>query len=290
MNNKINQLKRFDHSRMSESLFQSFSELIYSSCGINLPIGKKPMLAGRLCRRIMDLGLYSFDEYYDYILKGKDRENEIIRMIDAVSTNITEFFREPFQFEFLASKGLPEIFKSESVRKRKRLNVWSAGCSTGEEPYSIAIILSEFIKNNAPGYDFNILATDISTKVLDVAKAAVYKEDAIKPVPENLLEKYFIPEKKESETEYQVRPELKKHVFITRFNLMESSFNHKEVMDMIFCRNVVIYFDLQTKIEIFKKFNASIESGGYLFLGYSESIRDITKDFQMEEPTIYRKV
>lgn len=275
---------------MSDDQFKLFSDFIYKSCGINLKLKKKLMLIARLYKRLNDLNMPNFDAYYNYLLSSKNREEEIINMIDAVTTNKTDFFREPDHFTYLNSKILPEYINSDNFRKGKVLNIWSAGCSTGEEPYTIAIVINEFFNTNNIQRAFNITATDISTKVLDAAGKGVYKFDTMMPVPKNLLNKYFIQTANNNQKDFCVAPELKKHIKYKRLNLMDDDYKLNELMDMIFCRNVVIYFDRNTQIELFAKFYALLNRGGYIFIGNSESLHGINDNFRMVAPTIYRKL
>lgn len=275
---------------MSDDQFKLFSDFIYKSCGINLKLKKKLMLIARLYRRLNDLKLANFDAYYNYLLSSINREEEIINMIDAVTTNKTDFFREPDHFTYLNSKILPELIKSDSIRKGKIINIWSAGCSTGEEPYSIAIVLNEFFERNNLLKSFHITATDISTKVLDAAYNAIYKEDILSPVEQFLLNKYFTKINDKSKNEYKIIPELKRNITFKRLNLMDDDFKLPDMIDMIFCRNVVIYFDRKTQIELFAKFYALLNRGGYMFIGNSESLHGINDNFRMVAPTIYKKL
>jgi chemotaxis protein methyltransferase CheR len=274
---------------MSDNQFQLFSELIYSLCGINLTIKKKLMLVARLYKRLREVNIYDFSEYYEFLLSPEGRREEIIKMIDAVSTNKTQFFREPEHFTCLSEKVLPEFIAKGYAVKNRTLNVWSAGCSTGEEPYTIAIILSEFCKKNKLDCTYRIFATDISTRVLDIAARAVYKGDVLAPVDPELHRKYFYKADNSANDEYCVIPEIKKNIVFRRLNLMESDFKFGVSMDIIFCRNVIIYFDRQTQIALFQKFYSAINNPGYLFIGNSESLHNINNEFAFILPTVYKK-
>ncbi|MBN2402382.1 MAG: protein-glutamate O-methyltransferase [Spirochaetes bacterium] len=279
----------FKLPEMSDGQFQLFSELIYSLCGINLLPKKKMMLVSRLYRRLRALNIIDFNDYYNFLLTSDGRRDEIINMIDAVSTNKTQFFREPEHFAYLTAKVLPEFIERGYANKNKTLNVWSAGCSTGEEPYSIAISLSEFCQKNKLECGFKITGTDISTRVLETASRAVYREDVLTPVPKELLKKYFHKSDGMDKDEYTIVPELKKHVSIRRVNLMDSDFKLGALMDIIFCRNVIIYFDKQTQINLFHKFYSTLNRAGFLFIGNSESLHNISNEFTFLAPTVYKK-
>ncbi len=274
---------------MSDGQFQLFSELIYSICGINLMPKKKMMLVARLYRRLRELNIHSYEDYYNFILSPEGRKNEIINMINVVSTNKTQFFRDPEHFNYLAEKALPEFLANGRTAKNMTLNIWSAGCSTGEEPYTIAIVLSEYFGRNKLNYSFKIFATDISTRVLEIAGRAVYKRDTVSPIKAELLKKYFVKLENSDSDEYAVKPELKKNVEFRRFNLMENDFKLGVSIDIIFCRNVIIYFDKKTQIALFQKFYSTIGNSGYLFIGNSESLHNINDEFTYIVPAIYKK-
>ena len=276
---------------MSDKLFKSFSDLIYSLCGIYLPLRKKTMLTSRLMKRLSDLNISSMQDYYDYLLTSDRRTEEIIKMIDAVTTNKTEFFRDERQFNFLSSEVLPLFLNEKRISAGNRLNIWSAGCSTGEEIYTLAIVLAEFYDRNNIPRSFSISGSDISTRVLDLARAGVYKQEIIEKLPKYLLNKYFNKKKtNKGEEEYQVNNELKKYLNILRFNLMDSDFKVMASKDIIFCRNVIIYFDRKTQHELFEKFYHCLNTGGFIFIGSSESLFSITDKFRMVAPSIYEKV
>jgi chemotaxis protein methyltransferase CheR len=274
---------------MSDSQFQLLSELIYSLCGINLTPKKKMMLVARLYKRLREVNIYDFGEYYNFLLTPEGHSKEIVKMINAVSTNKTQFFREPDHFNYLTAKVLPEFIAKGYAVKNRTLYVWSAGCSTGEEPYTIAIVLSEFCEKNKLDCTFKIIATDISTRVLEIAERAVYKQDVLMPISKELLKKYFYKPDNSANDEYCVVPGLKKHVNIRRFNLMENNFKLEAPMDIIFCRNVIIYFDRQTQKTLFEKFYSSLNDSGYLFIGNSESLHNINNEFTFIVPTVYKK-
>jgi len=291
----------FENIAMSDRLFKRFSEFIYKECGIKLPPAKKTMLTVRLSRRLCALGLNSFGQYYDYVCSPKNRSGERIRMIDAVSTNKTDFFREPAHFDILGRQALPDLVDSMHNGSRKKLNIWSAGCSSGEEPYTLAMVLAEFFnerRNKAqadaksltrPLDQFSILATDISTQVLETAKKAIYPKRIVEPVPTIMKQRYLMRGKGAQSGFYRVVPELRSRINFQRFNLINEDFNLEENMDVIFCRNVIIYFDRQTQIKLFEKFYNQLVPGGYLFIGHSESLHGINDRFRLVANTTYRK-
>jgi chemotaxis protein methyltransferase CheR len=211
-------------------------------------------------------------------------EEELTPMIDQVTTNKTDFFREPAHFDYLARKALPELTLS-----KKSIVLWSAGCSTGEEPYTLAMVLNEFADGHR-GCDFTILATDISTRVLEKARLAVYDEEAVSPVPPELKKKYLLRSKDRTRSLYRVRPELREHVRFRHLNLMDGDFGFREQMDIIFCRNVIIYFDKPTQERLLNGFCRHLSPHGYLFMGHSETLFGMDLPLVQVAPTVYRRV
>jgi len=287
---KENLSSEFNLAVMSDSEFNFFSEFVYRECGIIMPPKKKLMLTSRLRKRLKHLGMSSFKAYYDYITSAEGIKNEFVPMIDVVTTNKTEFFREEAHFTYLMEEALFELIKSVNFRNSNRLNAWSAGCSTGEEPYTLGIVLSEFFSGVGRGSDsFRILATDISTQVLESGLRAIYSDDVIGPVPEKMRKKYFMKGKGKQEGFFRVVPELRDRIEFRRLNFMDNTFNIKESMDIIFCRNVVIYFDKDTQRKLFKKFYNQLSPGGFMLIGNSETLHGINEDFIMVAPNTYRK-
>ncbi|MDY6969539.1 MAG: protein-glutamate O-methyltransferase [Spirochaetota bacterium] len=274
---------------MSDVEFKKFSDFIYTECGINLPPAKRIMLTARLNKRLRALGMNSFSDYYNYVLSPKGYDEELSCMIDVVTTNKTEFFREAAHFDYLVNYVLPELIESKRFRLTSRINIWCAGCSTGEEPYTLAIVLSEFFNSNKKG-KFSILATDISTQVLGIARGAVYNEDTLRSVSDELKRKYIMRGKGSKEGACRIVPELRNCITFKRLNLMDKDFGIRTMMDIIFCRNVVIYFDRETQRELFRKFYSQLTPGGYLFIGNSETLHGINDQFESVAPTVYRKL
>lgn len=235
--------------------------------------------------------MFSFQEYYDYLLSPEGGVEEIIKMIDEITTNKTEFFRDQRQFDYFYSNILPLLFERNRSSPGNKLNIWSAGCSTGEEPYTIAIVLSDFCKNNNIDNNFSITASDISTRVLDLARKGIYKRESVGVIPDLMLNKYFTKTtNSDDEEEYQVTDELKKFIKFSRFNLIDSNFLSMGSRDIIFCRNVIIYFDKKTQTALFDRFYNCIKSGGYLLIGSAESLFSITDKFRLIAPSVYEKI
>lgn len=274
---------------LSDQDFTILSEYIHTRYGIKVPYAKKVLLETRLRKRLMVLRMSSYSEYREFVM-GPQGTDEIIQMIDAVSTNKTEFFREPHHFDYLVKNALPELAVHYGSGIKHHLMMWSAGCSSGEEPYSLAMTLAEF-SEHYPGftYDYVVLATDISTKVLDIAVKAVYPEDRISHMPLDIKKKYLLRSKDPEKKVVKIVPEIRNHVRFRRLNLMDSDFGFREPMDIIFCRNVIIYFDSATQEELMNKFYRSLRKGGYLFLGHSETIHHLDVAFETVAPTVYRK-
>lgn len=271
---------------MKERDFARLSELVYAECGINLPPAKKTMLSTRLLKRLHDLKLESFADYYDYVTSPEGRQTELPHMIDVVSTNKTEFFREPAHFEFLQQVLLPELARLKGRHGAVRL--WSAGCSSGEEPYTLAMVLAHWAERAVSLANFGVLATDISHRMLDRARRAVYPDEVIRSVPPQILKKYFLRGKGGQAGLVRVAPEVRARVDLRWLNLMEP-FVGVEEMDVIFCRNVIIYFDRPTQGKLMEKFTRQLTPGGYLFLGHSETLNGINDYLRPVRPTVYRK-
>jgi chemotaxis protein methyltransferase CheR len=208
-------------------------------------------------------------------------EEELVQMIDVVTTNKTDFFREPEHFEYLLGKALPEILRKGG--SRRAISVWSAGCSSGEEPYTLAMVLKE------SGCNFLILATDISPRVLEKARLAIYEEEQVLPVPPELKRKYLLKSKDPHKKIYRIVPELREGIRFRRLNFMDGDFGFREPMDIIFCRNVIIYFDKPTQEKLLNKFCHYLSPNGYIFMGHSESLFGMDVPLTQVVPTVYRR-
>jgi chemotaxis protein methyltransferase CheR len=273
---------------LSHGDFARMSRLIYDKCGIKMPEAKKTMLEARLGKRLKSLGLHSFGEYCDYLFSREGMERELVIMIDLVTTNKTDFFREPAHFDHMMFKVLPEWASNRNNLSERKLKVWSAGCSTGEEPYTLAMVLNEFALE-CHGFDYSILATDISTRVLETAMRAVYEEDKVEPVPQTLKRKYLLRSKERGSGLVRIVPEIRAKVRFRRLNFMDADFGIADRFDIIFCRNVVIYFDRPTQERLLNKFCAHLAADGYVFMGHSETLNGLNVPLAMSHPTVYRK-
>lgn len=275
-------------ARLCEKDFHRLGTLIYSECGIKMPPQKRIMLESRLRKRLRALGMNSFRQYCEYLFSDEGIACELIPMIDVVTTNKTDFFREPRHFDYLANTALPALTKMGGAGISRKLAVWSAGCSTGEEPYTIAMVLNE-AGERRQGFHFFILATDISTNVLDRALSGIYREERIQAVPTSLKKKYFLRSIDRKQGLVRVVPELRSLVRFRRLNFQDADFGMREPMDIIFCRNVIIYFDRKTQEKLVNRLCDHLTPGGYLFMGHSETLSGLRVPLVSVGPMIYRK-
>lgn len=275
-------------ARLSPAEFSKLSSFIYREYGIKMPPIKKTMLESRLQKRLRALNLSSFREYVDYVFSKQGQEKEVIQMIDMVSTNKTDFFREPGHFEFLESTCLPDFLKTNSPGIRPFM-IWSAGCSSGEEPYTMAICMNEFAEKNK-GFDYSIFATDISTRMLQSGVDAVYNESRIDGLPLYLKYKYFMRNKNPEIRTVRVVPELRRKVNFHRLNFMDPVYRLDYSFDAIFCRNVLIYFDRDTQESVLNKLASKLKKDGIFILGHSESISNLNVPLAQIKPTIFKKI
>lgn len=284
MDPKINDIFR---AQLTNEEFDKLSRFIYKESGIKMPPVKRVMLQSRLQKRLRELNMTNFKEYCEYVFSREGLNNEIIHMLDVVSTNKTDFFREPVHFEFLQDVVLPEFVGQRSLGRT--IKVWSAGCSSGEEPYTIAIVLAEFAEQNL-GFDFSILGTDISTQILQKAIDAVYKEDRVAIIPLELKRKHLLRSKDRNNPTVKIGPHLRKKVRFGRLNFMDSQYDIAETFDVVFCRNVLIYFDRETQERVIAKLCEKLRVGGYFFLGHSESIMNMNLPLKQIKPTIFQRI
>jgi chemotaxis protein methyltransferase CheR len=271
---------------VSPAVFQKFQKLIYSETGIWLGSSKTALLCGRLFRRLRELGITSLETYYERVARPELHE-ERARMIDAITTNETRFFREPRQFEFLMQKVFPR-WRADVERgsRSKRVRIWSAGCSSGEEPYTLAMLLERHLPS-AEGWEARILATDISNRVLEKARKGVYPIARSAELPQDLLHRFMLRGMAERQGEMKVKIELQKLIDFRRLNLDQESDLSEGPFDAIFCRNVLIYFDVASKRRVVASLLRHLTANGFLFVGHAENLNSVSPQLRSLEPSTY---
>lgn len=267
---------------ISKKEFKQLTEYIQRNYGIYLKDEKQALLTGRLSNVLTEKNFASFAEYLDYIVADKSGEADVT-LIDKITTNHTFFMREVDHFHFFKEKVLPQL---ASASKDKDLRIWSAGCSSGEEPYTLAMIIDEFFGVDKKWWDTKILATDISSKVLDIALKGIYNSESIAVIPTYWKLRYF---ENLGNEKLVLIPKIRNEVIYRTFNLMDKTFPFKKKFHVIFCRNVMIYFDNKTKMDLVKRFYDATEPGGYLFIGHSESLNRNETEYKYILPAVYRK-
>ena len=265
-------------NQLSNSDFLRVSEILYEYSGINIQDGKEALVQSRLLKRMRNLGISNFSKYIDFVESSSGKE-ELYRMIDVMTTNKTSFFRESAHFDFIRDEIIPKLTES-------KLRVWSAACSSGEEPYTLAIVFNEFLSERVLK-DTRILATDLSIRMLNIAKTGEYSEETIKTIQPNLRTKY-LSKTSVGENNYRVLPILRRMVYFGPLNLMKE-WPMKGPFDFIMCRNVMIYFDRQTQERLIARFWDYIKPGGYLFVGHSEGLSGTSHKFHYIKPAVYKK-
>lgn len=266
--------------------FRQIRTLVYDRFGINLTDQKRSLVVGRLQKLLRDEGFGSFKQYYEAVCSDTSGSS-LDKLVNRISTNYTYFNREQAHFEFFARNVLPPLLERQRKANQRDLRIWSAGCSSGEEPYMLTMLMMEHLGLEYDSWNAGVLATDISDQALGKAKKGVYEEDQVARVPAAIKHKYF---KKEKEGSWQVVEKLQSQVTFRRFNLMNSQFPFKRPFQVIFCRNVMIYFDTPTRQALVKRYHRHLEPGGYLFIGHSETLGRDQEDFQYIMPAVYRRV
>lgn len=284
---KINiTVPRMEKIHLSDEDFNRISRFVTSNFGIKLPQEKRIMVEGRLQKRLRATQKTDFTEYVEWVL-SESGKYELISMIDAISTNKTDFFREASHFDYMKNVLLPEF----TTVGQKQVNIWSAAASSGEELYTIAITMEEYNRESGSfPIDYTILGTDISTEVLKKALTAVYPIDRIKQLPLDLRHRYFLKSKDPSNNTVRVVPRLRKKCIYSRLNLIDDEYSVKGRFDVIFCRNVLIYFDQVNQEKVINKLCEKLKPGGYFFLGHSESILGKNVPLKQIKPTIYKRI
>lgn len=264
--------------KVSNEEFTQLRDFIYEQSGIYIAENRKYLIENRLSNRIKDLGLKTFSEYYYFLRFDPKRKDELARLFEAITTNETSFYRNPPQLEVFQKIILHKVM-DEQRSKGKKLRIWSAGCSTGEEPYTLSIMLHEELKNEISSWDIKITAVDLSEAVLASAKRGVYTDYALRTTPQAITEKYF----KKNGANFEVNPELKKIITFQQGNLSDRlGLKRIERSHILFCRNVIIYFDDDMKRQVMESFYDNLLPGGYMFIGHSESLHNISRSFKPE--------
>ncbi|PKK88310.1 MAG: chemotaxis protein CheR [Candidatus Wallbacteria bacterium HGW-Wallbacteria-1] len=278
-------MTHFNEQELSDTIFRKISDLIYSNFGINLTDHKRALVKGRLLKLVRDGGFRGYDDYLEHVLSDPTGA-ALSRMLDRLTTNYTFFMREKEHFDFFVNIALTWAAALQENRKDRDIRIWSAGCSSGEEPYTLAMLMLDHFGSSSNSWDLGVLATDISANVLKTAAEALYPAEAARDVPESLKRKYF---RKAGNEMVEISESIRRLVLFRRFNLMRETFPFKGRFHIIFCRNVMIYFDAPTKQRIIQKFHDFLEPGGYLFVGHSESLDRATCPLQYIKPAVYRR-
>jgi len=272
------------NTKISNKEFSILSDYIYGNYGIKMPPAKMIMLQSRLHKRLRSLNMSCFGEYIDYLFSSDGKKTEVTEMMNVVSTNKTDFFREPAHFDFLKNLILPK-YDSD----RTSIRIWSAGCSSGEEVYTICMTLEDYklFKNNI---NYHVFGTDISTDMLRKAKTAIYSNDRTTGISHEHKKRYFLISKDRSANLVKVNAKIRKNTSFSRLNFMKKHYDVKSGFDIIFCRNVLIYFDRDTQEKVINRLCQKLDTGGYLFLGHSESITGLDVPLKQLMPTVFQKI
>ncbi|MDW7691684.1 CheR family methyltransferase [Flammeovirgaceae bacterium SG7u.111] len=280
VNQKIDYSALQNGIKLTDAEFRKLSSFIYKRYGVNIPPAKKTLLESRLQKRLKALNLHSFKDYLTIVIDKKEND-EMVKMMDRVSTNKTDFFRESAHFDFMTNNVLANY--------QNNLNIWCAASSSGEEVYTLGITIEEYLAKNNTNLKYSILGTDISTEMLNIGLLGIYNEERIAKIPLEIKRKYFLKSKEKSKSLVRVTKELRSKVTFQRHNLIEHSYPSTASYDIIFCRNVLIYFDKPTQEKIIMKLCNRLKKGGYFFLGHSESIIGINAPLQQLAHTTYQK-
>jgi chemotaxis protein methyltransferase CheR len=272
--------------QMDNESFVRLSTYITDVYGIKLPPVKKAMLESRLGKKVKQLGMSSYKEFLDYIFSDQGKKKELLNVVDLVTTNKTDFLREPLHFQFLSDVLLPGYVHKAGL---KNIKVWSAACSTGEEPYSLVMALEEFRRLNI-GFDYTLTASDISIRAIQTAHRGIYAIDRIDTIPLEWKRAYFLRSKDNARKLVRVKPVFRSKISYKRINLVGGAYGvAHESMDIIFCRNVLIYFDKATQEQVIRRLTECLKPGGILFLGHSESTMGMNVSLKQIKPTIYQR-
>ena len=271
---------------ITDQEYDLIRHLVYKRFGIHLGQSKRSLVISRLHKVLKEKNFRNFRDYYDYILTDTSGE-ALSTLIDQISTNHTYFYREEAHFQFMRDFVLPELLPRLEAQGQREIRIWSAGCSSGDEPFTLGIVLLDYLNHRRLGWKVAILATDISERALSIARKGIYTRDQIARLPRQQREKYFKPK---DQNLFQVKDVLKNLVLYRRLNLMREYYPFKKKFHSIWCRNVMIYFDRQTRMDLVRKFHNYLDHDGYLFIGHSESLTNCSRLFQYVQPAVYRKM
>ena len=271
--------------RLSPRNFERLSRFIYQYSGIKMPSTKHTMLEGRLRRRLRATGIASFDDYCHYVFDQDGLQSELVHLVDAVTTNKTDFFREPTHFDYMRDLALPDLVG----RGVTKIRTWSAACSTGAEPYTMAMVLDTFA-GRARDISYSILATDLSTDVLEKARLGIYPSELVEPVPDAMRHAYVLEAKNPERHYVRIATQLRSKIGFARLNLMDQRYTVGDKMHLIFCRNVLIYFDKETQGKVLHRLCDCLEPGGYLFIGHSETIAGLNLPVRTVANTVFQRI
>jgi chemotaxis protein methyltransferase CheR len=272
---------------LSDQNFWQLAQFIHDYCGIRITAKKRSMIDGRLRRRMRTLGIANINDYCGFLFdeEGHACNSEVVHFIDAITTNKTDFFREPAHFDYIEAQILPAYARAG----KRKIKVWSAACSTGAEPYTLAMVLEDF-QRTAPGIGYSILATDLCTEVLNKGLDGCYPEMMLAPIPEERRRRYVMIARSPGFHEFRIVPSLRSKVTFTQLNLMEESYPFDADFDMIFCRNILIYFDRPTQGKVLNNLCRHLRTGGFLFLGHSETVSGVSLPLAPVATTIYQRI
>ncbi|MEO5339076.1 MAG: methyltransferase domain-containing protein [Magnetococcus sp. MYC-9] len=277
------------HAGLSDKDFHRLVAFVYAQCGIEVPLAKKPLLAARIQERLRQVGRHSSKEYVDWLLGSGHSGEELTQFVDVVTTHETDFFQDAEHFEYMVQTAVPELIKELGAGISRDFMIWSVGCATGEETYTLAMVLHEFSRHY-PGIQFKarILATDLSKRALTTASTAVYSMEKVAPISMELKQKYLLKSRDPGKRLVRVGPELRAMVKFRHLNIMDADFGLREQMDVIFCRNVINHFDRSTQAKLVNKFCHYMSPGGYLFLGRSENLQGLRVPLVSSAASVYR--
>lgn len=279
----------FSRIELTGKDFKRLASFIHERLGIKVPDFKRSMIESRLRKRLNVLGMKNYTQYCDFLFSGQGMDQELSEFTDVITTNKTDFFREPHHFKFIQEKALPDLIENTNAGVSRKLMAWSCACSRGDEPYTLAMVLSDY-GETLKRFDFSILATDISTRMLETAVRGIYEEQVVEPVPPEFKKKYLLRSKDRTRQIVRIKPEIRKRIKFHRLNLMNSDFGLSHKMDILFCRNVIIYFDKPTTENLIARLCDNLAPGGYLFMGHSELLDVNRYPLVPVAPTIYQKI